>query len=261
MALRNKEPMVFEYYELKDILDGTVMYTTVDTAACEGTWKFYLLELRKTAVKIMQNRSAGLVDRLFLLGLLCQKVQECVANSNIQLIPELSAKYEKISDTGNAANLSDAIEKNIILQYELLKEMYDIRLFAQVINSENQVENVSNYQKIFNEYYQPFMLEHEYILENYLVNYIFRTVFPNSAYVETVFDSYAFMIIHYAMTKFLLIAIAATQKRMDETVVIETIYNFSRMIEHSPEYLKNVFRLLKEKDFVSLAYMTILIKN
>ena len=60
-------------------------------------------------------------------------------------------------------------------------------------------------------YYQPFMAEHEYILENYLVNYVFKNLFPLSG-EKHIFDNYVMLIVHYAMIKLLLIGMAGFHK-------------------------------------------------
>jgi lysine-N-methylase len=50
-----------------------------------------------------------------------------------------------------------------------------------------------------------------YILEHYIVNYVFKTMFPLAS-EKHCFDNYIMMIVHYAMIKILLIGIAGFYK-------------------------------------------------
>jgi lysine-N-methylase len=54
---------------------------------------------------------------------------------------------------------------------------------------------------------------------------------------------------------------AAFHRGLTEEVVIKLIYSFARVVEHSPQYLQHVLRLLKDNGYDTMAYMAILIKN
>ena len=214
LILGDKEPIQFEYGKFGDFINGQFFYSRLETDKYQNSWRFNVLEIRKAAITILQNRSYSLVDRLLLLGLLCQKIQECSDNSQDKLIPELITKYERIMETGNARNITESVETNIAFQYKLLKEMYELRLFEGIIEAseEKLAEEIASYEKRYAEYYQPFMVDKEYIFENYLVNYMFRTVFPFSEHFQSIFDVYTVLIIHYAMIKFGLIEITGADK-------------------------------------------------
>ena len=112
---------------------------------------------------------------------------------------------------------------------ELMKEVADQRIFtgvnsqrflqcfAEFLNgiaytAESQKEeNGQRYTAAATDYYQPFMAEHAYIMENYLVNYAFKNLFPLSG-EKHIFDNYVMLIVHYAMIKLLLIGMAGFHK-------------------------------------------------
>ena len=112
---------------------------------------------------------------------------------------------------------------------ELMKEVADQRIFtgvnsqrflqcfAEFLNgiaytAESQKEeNGQRYTAAATDYYQPFMAEHAYIMENYLVNYAFKNLFPLSG-GKHIFDNYVMLIVHYAMIKLLLIGMAGFHK-------------------------------------------------
>ena len=105
------------------------------------------------------------------------------------------------------------------------------------------------------------MAEHEYILENYLVNYVFKNLFPLSG-EKRIFDNYVMLIVHYAMIKLLLIGMAGYHKEnFSVDHVLKLIQSFAKTIEHNNAYLKNVSDLLRANKFNTMPYMAILIKN
>ena len=99
------------------------------------------------------------------------------------------------------------------------------------------------------QYYQPLMQQHEYILENYLVNYVFKNLFPVNG-EKHIFDNYVLLIVHYAMIKMLLIGMAGFHKEnfgIDQ--VIKLIQSFAKVIEHNNVYVKQAFQLLKGEQY------------
>ncbi|MNJ65809.1 hypothetical protein D3C77_618480 [compost metagenome] len=105
------------------------------------------------------------------------------------------------------------------------------------------------------------MNQHEYVLENYLVNYVYAYLFPLGNGNE-VFEEYIMMVIHYAMIKMHLIGMAGYYKEsfsLDH--VIKLIQSFAKAIEHSTSFLQTVRELLRKNEYNSMAYMAILIKN
>ena len=98
-------------------------------------------------------------------------------------------------------------------------------------------------------------------MENYLVNYVFKNLFPFSG-EKHIFDNYVMLIVHYAMIKMLLIGMAGFHKEKFKTEhVIKLIQSFSRTVEHNSAYLKKVNKLLRDNKFNTMPYMAILIKN
>jgi lysine-N-methylase len=171
-----------------------------------------------------------------------------------------------------------AIPTQETIQLKLMKELTDERVvkgvnsrtylecFDQFLHGvqftrEATVEEVAaRYREAEETYYRPFMAGREYILENYLVNYVFKNLFPFSG-EKNLFENYIMMVVHYALIKMHLIGMAAFHRGLTEEVVIKLIYSFSRTVEHNPPYLQHVLRLLKDNGYNTMAYMAILIKN
>jgi len=119
---------------------------------------------------------------------------------------------------------------------------------------------LNQYTISYSKYYKPFMENHEYIMENYIVNYIFKNLFPFGESLS-IFESYVLLVVHYSLIKLHLIGMSSYHHGLTTEIVIKLIQSFAKAVEHNPQYLKSVIDLLKKNDVTNLAYMVILIKN
>ena len=118
---------------------------------------------------------------------------------------------------------------------------------------------IKRYQEAYEENYKPFMEKHEYILENYLVNYVFKDLFPYDK--ATFMDSFVMLVINFSMIKMHLIGMAKYHKELNTDLVIKLIQSYSKTIEHNKTYFKNVEKLLEDSGYTTMAHMVVLIKN
>lgn len=239
----------------------------------------YFWELRIFSIQVLQNRSYTLAERLIILGLFYQKAESYIASSQITQIPDLIATYTGLIQGNGVSDIINEIPSLSIIQMELLKSLVDARViqgvrsqryidcFGEFLNGiqytkESVVEEISSrYQAAYNNYYHPFMKNNEYVLENYLVNYVYIHLFPLGS-GKDVFEEYMMMIIHYAMIKMHLIGMAGYHKdNFSLDHVIKLIQSFAKTVEHNPSYLRGVRELLDRNGFNTMAYMAILIKN
>jgi lysine-N-methylase len=252
----------------------------LDTKSTEGgQLTQFFWELRIFSIQILQTRKYSISERLILLGLFFQRVEQYVQEHRISEIPQLIASYTALAEGDDLSTIFDDIPALSMIQMELLKRLVDKRVWSGVRNQryldcfteflygieyrkESSTEEISDrYQAAYKSYYEPFMNEHEYILENYLVNYVYIHLFPLTNGDE-VFEEYIMLVIHYAMIKMHLIGMAGYHKE-DFSVdhVIKLIQSFSKAVEHNSLYLRAVRELLRKNEYNSMAYMAILIKN
>ena len=88
-----------------------------------------------------------------------------------------------------------------------------------------QSDLVDRYGEAYNLYYRPFISEHEYIFENYAVNFIFSHLFPKSKN-GNVFEIYVTLVSHYVLLKLLLIGMSSKHKGLNTELVIKLIQSF-----------------------------------
>ena len=278
-ALLNTAGMQFEKIEeAMTVRCNSVL--ALNTEDGNMTAKRYFWELRMLIIALLQYRAYPLWKRLVILGLFCNKLSELDAAGEVDEIPTLIGMYQNRLDQNIFGSGLDAIPKQLTIQMVLMKELADERTKMQDFNSQRLAECFTEfeqgiqytaeamkeeiavrYAEAHDKYYQPFMQQHEYILENYLVNFVFKNLFPING-EKVIFDNYVLLIIHYSMIKMLLIGIAGYHKENFGTKqVIKLIQSFAKGIEHSGEYLKHLQELFKKNGMNNLAYMTILIKN
>ena len=279
LALLNPEEMEFD--ELAESVETrNIISRQIDTHGLAVAKKAerYFWELRIFTIQVLQNRNYSLAERLIILGMFYHRVQNQIDAGQVEDIPRIIALYTNLLAGNELRAELASIPTQVTIQLELMKELTDERVVkgvssrtylecytqflhgVQYIREATVEEIAARYQEAEETYYRPFMERHEYILENYLVNYVFKNLFPFSG-EKNLFDNYVMMVFHYALIKMHLIGMAAFHRGLTEEVVIKLIYSFARVVEHSPQYLQHVLRLLKDNGYDTMAYMAILIKN
>ncbi|WHY19071.1 flagellin lysine-N-methylase [Paenibacillus sp. G2S3] len=238
----------------------------------------YFWDLRIFTIQVLQNRNYSMAHRLIILGMFYQKVQGYLLEGRLNEIPQQIFSYSSLIKDGSFREGLADISTSTTIQMQLLKALVDIRVSQGV--SERYMECLSEvlegiqyseastvekiierYQLAHSEYYAPFMTPNEYILENYLVNYVFKNLFPSTNNAD-IFDSYILLVVHYSLIKLHLIGMAGYHKEdFGVDHVIKLIQSFAKTVEHNPLYLREVIELLKKNDYSSMAYMAILINN
>lgn len=278
LALLNSEGISFDEIEVESD-ERSIVHNRKNTKAPTKANKVdrYFWEVRIFTIEILQDRSYKVGDRLILMGLFYQKLQTLIEEERVAEVPQLIATYTTLLRDGSLRTELAQIPANLSIQMQLSKEMMDQRLtggfnnrymqcLIQYLNGlrytkESSVEEVTErYKTAYDNYYAPFMDEHEYIFENYLVNYVFKKMFPLSS-EKTVFDAYVMMVVQYAMLKLHLIGMSAYNKKLDEDMIVLLFQSFTRMVEHNNAYVQKMNRILIENGYTTMPYMAILIKN
>lgn len=280
LALLNKDLMSFDD-TLEDSSIRNSQGRTIDTEHYKTIYQpeRYFWELRIFIITLLQKRTYPLWQRLIILGLFIRQLDQLISEGKLKEIELYIGRYLNYIENGDFMEELDSIPNELTIQMELMKEIADERIFTGV-NSKRFMECFAEflhgieytagskkekigerYSNANTQYYKPFISQHEYIMENYLVNYVFKNLFPFSG-EKSVYDNYVMMIIHYAMIKMILIGMAAYHKEnLTLDHVIKLIQSFSRTVEHNTAYLKKIIKLLRDNKFNTMPYMAILIKN
>lgn len=241
------------------------------------TWKDYFWEIRIFTIGLLQNRNYNLSERLLILGIAYREFEESIQKKQINAIPTILEKYQRSIDKKLYKNILSEIPSLVELQVKLSKELVDIRcsmgidadtykvclsqvLMGLKVTVETSLEeHISAYKEGYEQYYRPFMQDYDYMIENYMVNYVFTKHMPINT--DSPFESYVQLILHYAIVKLHLIGRANYQKSLTPDLVIDTIQPLVKTFEHNVHYLNRILKLINDNGWADLAHMAILIKN
>ncbi len=278
LALLPKEVMEFDQV-LEQIDNRKVIAKVIETDSIKVSKKAerYFWELRIFTIQILQERTYPLWQRLIVLGLFMGKVQEIVESKQFEQLESVTQNYMTFLTDGSLKQLMSEIPDQTTIQMRVLKELVDERL-TQGVNNQRYLQCLNQtlqgieykqgatytavmecYNDAYQKYYQPYIDENAHILENYLVNYVFRNMFPLGE--RGVFGEYMMLVIHFSMIKLHLIGMARYHKGLTDEQVLKLIQSFAKTVEHNSAYLRKVYSLLAQNSFDTMAHMSILIKN
>lgn len=279
VALLNPGGIEFDQYEELSGVNDVKGVLNTNSTKLSGQPEKYFWELRVFTIQVLQNRDFRLWERLVILGMFYNKVQDKVNDGLANGIPDYIASYTNMIEKGLFGEILQEIPSKSGIQMEMLKEIMDQRIMSGIVHvryleclkeflygieyvGNEYVADISErYAEGYLNYYEPFMYKHEYILENYLVNYVFKNFFPFNNMERSMFENYMILVLHYSLIKMHLIGIARYNKGLNVEMAIKLISSFARIVEHSPGYLRQMLAWARQHDYITMAYMAILIKN
>jgi len=282
LALTDPRPIRFQLSET-DMApasrDGVSAINAKTPGAASDSW-----ETRDLVISILQNRRYPLSKRLIFVAQLCDLLTGISkAGEQEQTFGVLHEFRDRI-ESGRVEEALDAQATDQPLQLGLFLELINARIridfvpqryldlfqeFASGIQLQggcdwNQL--IFRYAQACRQYYMPFMDQHEYLLENYLVSYAFRTVFPfawpsGSLAAECNPDPaerYMVMASYYSITKTVMIGVSGKYKSdfgIDH--VVRCIQSSSRLLEHCISYPAKILEVLASKGITTARQMAI----
>ena len=220
----------------------------------------FLWDIREFALLLVRDRDYQLWQRLFILGMFCKRLNDVTAAGQIDQVPRLLAEYARMIRDGVLRGAMDGIPAQPARQLAIVLELVNrglsmsdashtrfrecVQNFLDGIHFEQSgaIESfVPSYQEGHARYYFPFMQEHPFIFENYLVNYIFRTRFPYGVDTEgkprDPITEYMAMIVYFATIKGLLIGMAGHFGRaFGKEHVVKLVQTFAKAVEQCPKF-------------------------
>ncbi|GCD08995.1 flagellin lysine-N-methylase [Clostridium tagluense] len=273
LVLFNKELLAFEEVETDKDLNNSIGIV-IDTKLTPIYNYFW--DIRVGAITILQNRKLSIEQRLILVGLMINKIEESKKNGRLESIPDHIDYYVNKIDIDELKELIDSLPNNLEIQMKILEQIIafssngtlrknyveHIEKFKKGLGIEGEIqidECIKAYKEATKEYYQPYIKDREYIFENYLVNDVFQRMFPYRD--DNFFNEYMILVLNYSIIRLLLTGMASCDKELTDTMVIDLIYSFSRAVLHNSMFIKSFIDALNENKFNTLSYMIVLIKN
>ena len=243
----------------------------------------YFHEVRALVITMIRDRSRPLWQRLFLLGMMCRDLNEITAAEQDSAVPRILDDYQEIVATCAMREEMESVPEKPAEQLDVVLRLTGecIRrslsgprfreCFQQFIEgigySSEPASVVPRYLDAEKEFFRPFVEQHPFIIENYLLNYVFRTLFPfgraASAHniPQSILGEYTMMATQYAMVKGLLVGMAGYhQERFSAEHVVKLIQAFSKVVEHNPTFLQEVKEFVNHRKIGTPEGMVILLK-
>ena len=293
VALLNPKPMDFDEQEYKDGSIRLGNFPSLDTSGLKDSPEpfHFFRDVRRLVLSLLQNRSYPIWKRLFMVGCLCEKLDEIGGRDRDQNALNVIQEYVNSLDNRILDDLLSKCSAHPTVQLEVVLELIVARIssdfnprsfldcYKQFMDgiqwtSKSTMDEIGyHYAEAYSQHYVSFMSQNEHILEHYLVNYAHRTLFPfglpesnrrlyNERVPSPIAAQYMLMNAYYAIAQTLLIGMAGFHRAAFGTDhIIKVIQSGTKTFEHSLTYPGRVIQMLADKAMTTPASLCVLIRN
>ncbi len=284
LALTNPQPMQFveRTGDWDEARLGTVgIVDTTNSKHPDKPYR-YVHEVRSLMILLLQNRGYPLSQRLLVLGRLCDKLEAEGTEEGYGTLREIThyplpisprvrmpatARFELIIELILARIGSDSTGRRFL-------DCYQCFMAGLGWTMESSMEELAELlDRAYSGPYTLFVAQYEYVLENYLVAYVFKSLFPfgsksvNRKLAEYRFEhsasrQYQLMVVDFVVIETLLIGLAAARdSRLGIPEALKVIQSATKTFEHSLSYPGKALELLAAKGLDDGASMGMLIRD
>ncbi len=234
----------------------------------------YIYQVRTLMIELMRERSLPLWQRIVSLGFAIDRL----ANVDmLQAVPVLEDHLKSVRQ-GSFDEALKSLKPDPAFQLETVLELVVARLRTDYTaprflacykdfmhglawTPESTMEELAaRYSGAAQSYFVPFAGNQPHLLENYLVNYIFRTVFPYrsrlpdrkfaiDASERSLRHSFVLLAVHYAIVRTLLIGMAAFHRENWNTQhAVKLVQSYAKAFLHSSSFEAAAIEHLEKND-------------
>lgn len=245
--------------------------------------------IRKVVLALVRNRIYPLWQRLFLLDVLCRRLDSICKGELNRTVSDFLRDFENTVATGTLRTAMDTLPVDPAAQLDVVLRLAGLLLHRSNIRPrfvecvQTFTAGIGNgpgatlqsltarYSLAHDRFYEPFFRRQPHIVENYLINTIIRCQFPfgpdgmsPSAQPSQPSKTHEFALLaaQFALMKGLLIGVAGFHgEAFSAAHVVHTIQAASKHFEHHPEFLKMAHVLLVESRMDGARGLAILLRN
>jgi len=243
------------------------------------------LAIREFILMLLADRSYPVWQRLYLLVLFTRSLQTLSAgagvgswsDANPSAVAQLLADSVGIAAHYRLRSMMHEIKarpsERLQLVIELLRQrisrppvsarflecVQDFELGLGCAKAKSEAEILEAYTEGYKRYYRPFMARHPHLLENYLINYVFKNSYPfgrqpkhtspDSTQGTDAESEYILLCVHAALAETLLIGIAAHYREaFDLAHVVKLVQSLAKSIEHSKQFLDEIPAFIRARN-------------
>jgi lysine-N-methylase len=243
----------------------------------------YIHEIRSLMISLLQNRRYPLSQRLLVLGRLCDKLEQEGSDHRDELadIAQKPSPFDRASRP--AAKPEERLETVVELILCRIGSDHTTRRFLDCYrefmhglhwtNDSTMEQLGARFEELYLGNYTRFVSSYGYMLENYLVTYVFVKLFPFGskpvnqklaahAYEHSISSQYRLMIVDFVIVETLLTGLAGCHgDAFGADHAVRLIQATTKTFEHSLAYPGRALQLLKSKGLTTSASMAALIRD
>ena len=242
--------------------------------------------IRTVVLNLLRNRIYPLWQRLFLIGVLCRRL-DAISSGELNLeVPAFLNDFEAALTSGALRPAMETLPLDPGAQLDLVLRLAGMMLHhsnvtprfvacvkaftAGIGNGPGATFESLTAQYIFahDSFYAPFVQSHPHITENFLANTLLRCQFPfgregmKTGVQPDMVHEFALLTAQFALMRGLLIGVAGHHgAAFSESHVVHTVQAASKHFEHHPEFLSMVHALLVERQMDGARGLAILLRN
>ena len=252
------EPMKFEKFEVAEDFLKNSARIQIDTTLLSPSFFDKLIPLQETAIKILQERALTIDQRLLILELYFDKLEELLGDEKFDESAKVNSVYsnveffkEQVAQISSVLNFDVTNHLTIIL--EILKTESDKNLFEKIVEALGDTsELISKYISLADER-QKFLQKFSTVFENYLVNEFLFNFYPFRFY-EGITQNYNCFLITYKLIELVTFSMSL-EKEYSAKDLVSAINLCVNSLEDNSDYTKRILEYLKtQKDPVEIMH-------
>ena len=236
----------------------------------------FLWDIRAFSLLLLRDREYPLWQRLFLLGMFCKRLHEVTSAQQIELVPQLLKEHSEMIAEGKLRSSMDGIPTRTALQLGTILEIINHHLETTAGKHPRFRECVKDFlagihcgpgihietcapvcEENQARYCAPFLQKHPYMLENYLLNHVFRTRFPYGldpqGKANDPLTEFLTMCVLYALIRSLLVGISGHYREAFATEhVVKVVQSVAKSVEQCPKFPISRYMSLANADGMAL---------
>jgi hypothetical protein len=242
--------------------------------------------IREPMLALVRSRAYPLWQRLFLMSLLCRRLDSIAKGELKRSVPAFLADFEATVATGALRQAMETLPVDTEAQLDAVLRLAGMMLhrsnvtprFAACVQAFTAgIGNgpgatlqslTAQYTLAHDRHYAPFLIRYPHIMENYLINTISRCQFPfgregllPGARPSTIRE-FALLTAQFALMRGLLIGVAGFHgEGFSPEHAVHTVQAASKHFEHHPEFLNMAQSLLAESGLDGARGLAILLRN
>jgi len=260
--------------------------TSSDETPGTGSLMGNFWPIRAAALRLVRNRSYPLWQRIFLLELLCRRIDSIARGELKQSYSGFLSGFETVVEAGSLRGPMASLPADRKAQLDVVLRLAGLMLRKSIVTprfaacAQAFTSGIGNgpgatldslaahYALAHDRYYAPFFDRRPHIMENLLINMLFRYQFPfgrdvmrNGGQPQLARQS-ALLVAQFALMRGLLIGVAGHYgAAFSEAHVAHTVQAASKHFEHHTEFLNLAHELLVESRMDGARGLAILLRN